>query len=760
MIARVAVSELPFSADKIYDYSIPASMTERVCVGVRVMVPFGRGNARREAMVLEISDDSTYKRLKVVESVIDNDAIISERQIALAKFMKARFYCTLYETIKAMLPSGLWLHKKEQLNALGGVEGVISTTRTREKTHKVAVLLITSEEAYEWAVRTRSDAQAEILRYLAYSGESAVEEICYYTGVKPASFKPLEKRGIIALESHEVFRRPKLSELSSVPPIDELSLQQKAAYERLVPLLHSDEAEAALLYGVTGSGKTAVYIKLIDDCLERGKGALVLVPEISLTPQLMAVFIRHFGDNIAVLHSSLSVGERYDEWRRIRSGKAKVVVGTRSAVFAPVHHLGLIVIDEEQENSYVSENAPRYNARDVAKFRCVQHKAMLLLGSATPSIESMYYAKSGRYLLAEMPERYNTRPLPDVIIADMKRELKNGNGSSISSVLYDELKRNIASGEQSILFINRRGASTVVACPECGHTFSCDACSVNLTYHIANRRLMCHYCGHSEAVPSRCPKCGGILKFIGTGTQRVEDELKEMFPGTELLRMDTDTINAANPHEALLKKFESEKIPILIGTQMITKGLNFPNVTLVGVINSDNALYAGDYRAQERTFSLITQVVGRAGRGEKTGRAIIQSFTPQNEVIMFAAEQDYVSFYERESALRRLSKAPPFSEMHCVALSCSDEQLTLLCAQEIAAYLNSVFGNVVGVRVLGPSPAPIKKVNNRYRYRVFAAAENPDSKFRALIASAIIRFSGDSRFRKVSVWGINGGEGM
>ncbi|MDR2605820.1 MAG: primosomal protein N', partial [Oscillospiraceae bacterium] len=584
---------------------------------------------------------------------------------------------------------------------------------------------------------------------------AAVAEICYYTGVKASSFKPLEKRGVIALESREVFRRPKLSELSTAV-ITELSEQQRAAYGKLAPLLECGKPEAALLYGVTGSGKTAVYIKLIDDELERGRGAIVLVPEIALTPQLMAVFMGHFGDKVAVLHSSLSVGERYDEWRRIRRGDAKVVIGTRSAVFAPVHHLGLLIIDEEQESSYVSENPPRYNARDVAKVRCVQHNAVLLLGSATPSVESMYAAKIGRYHLTEMTERYNEKPLPTVIIADMKRELKDGNGGSISSILRGELTANLAAGEQSILFINRRGAHSVVACPECGHTFSCPSCSVNLTYHTANRRLMCHYCGHSEPLPPRCPKCGGLLKFVGTGTQKVEEELGELFPGTELLRMDTDTVNAANPHEAILKKFEQGEAPILVGTQMITKGLNFPNVTLVGVINSDTALYAGDYRAQERTFALITQVIGRAGRDVKPGRAVIQSFTPQNEVIRFAAAQDYGSFYEREIDLRKLSKAPPFSELNCIAASGVDEQLTLLCSQELKEYLDAAYREFAGIRVLGPSPAPVKKVNSRYRYRVFVSSDAPDARFRAVIATAIRQFSGDKRFRGVQIFGSGG----
>jgi primosomal protein N' (replication factor Y) len=660
--------------------------------------------------------------------------------------MKARFYCTYYSAIKAMLPTGIWF--RDSADSQKRPE-----RRIKEKTVKIASLAISAEEAADYV--TRSANHRAILKFLAESGETSVEDICYFTGVTAASLNALAKRGVISLEPREVLRRPKVSEITT-PTVTELSPEQAKAYSELSPLLESGKPEAALLYGVTGSGKTSVYIKLINAALEHNRGAIVLVPEIALTPQFTALFSKHFGERVAVLHSSLSVGERYDEWRRIRAGDAVVVVGTRSAVFAPVHRLGIIIIDEEQEQTYQSDSVPRYNAQDIAKFRCVQRKAMLLLGSATPSIESMLAAKTGRYRLSVLPARYNTKPLPKVIIADMKRELKEGGGGALSQTLRTEVEKNLERGEQSILFINRRGANAIVACPECGKTFTCPDCSVNLTYHTANRRLMCHYCGYSEPLPPRCPQCNGILKFIGTGTQKVEDEFHLVFPGVSTLRMDTDTINAANPHEALLKKFSDDKIPVLIGTQMITKGLNFPNVTLVGVINPDNSLYAGYYRAQERTFALITQVVGRAGRGDKDGRAVIQTFTPQNEVIRFAAAQDYDAFYEREIHLRQLSGAPPFAELHCAAVSGMDEDLVILCAKEIRDALTDAFPAASGVRILGPTAAPVVKVSNRFRYRVFAAHKSADARFRAVFADVIRKFASDNRFRKLAVAGING----
>jgi primosomal protein N' (replication factor Y) len=722
------------------------------------MVPFGRSNIRREAIVLETRNSSDYLKLKAVEEVLDTEPVLGERQIALAKFIKARFYCTLYEAFKAMLPTGVWYRDKAEYNELGGTEKITRITRAKAKTRDFAVLNIDPGEAAEFAAYTKSEYHRDIMLFLARAGDGAIDEISYYTGAKRQSFTALAKRGYITIEPRETFRRPKVSEIigeAGVP--GELTGEQAAAYNALVPLLNSGKPEAALIYGVTGSGKTAVYIKLIADVLAAGRSAVMLVPEIALTPQMTAKFTLQFGNNIAVLHSSLSIGERYDEWRRIRSGAAKIVIGTRSAVFAPVQDPGMIIIDEEQEQTYTSETSPRYNVHDVAKFLRSQSGGLLLFGSATPALESMYAAKAGRYKLVTLRSRFNERPMPSVVIADMKQELRNGNASSISAVLRDELAANIKNGEQSILFINRRGANTIVVCPGCGKTFSCPSCSVNLTYHSANRRLMCHYCGHSQPAPNLCPDCGSRLKFLGTGTQQTEEDIHQLFPNAATIRMDADTVTAANSHEAILRRFDNGRIPILIGTQMVTKGLNFPRVTLVGVINPDNALYSCDFRAGERTFGLITQVIGRAGRGDKPGRAVIQTFTPDNQVIRLSAAQDYDRFFESEIGLRQIAGNPPFAELHRVALVSGDQQLAELCAETAKYALTERFRNTAGVRVLGPTQDTVLKVNNLYRYRIFISAKLPDARFRASVADVIKHISGDARFKRVTVFGVNGG---
>ena len=485
--------------------------------------------------------------------------------------------------------------------------------------------------------------------------------------------------------------------------------------------------------------------------LAQGRKALVLVPEIVLTPQLLRIFTSHFGEKIAVLHSSLRAGERYDEWKRARSGAAPVVIGTRSAVFAPLDDLGLIILDEEQESSYKSENVPRYHARDVAKYRCVQHNALLVLGSATPSVETMYQAGQGTFHLFRLKHRYNQKALPQVLIADMKEELRRGNDTSISSVLKQELQVNLDRGEQSILFLNRRGASRMVSCGECGSVPECPRCSVKLTYHSANGRLMCHHCGHSQPLPRACPVCGGLLNFIGVGTQRVQEELETLFPGVEVLRMDTDTVSAAHPHEQLLDHFRKDRVPILVGTQMVAKGLDFENVTLVGVIAPDLSLYVDDFRAGERTFSLLTQVVGRAGRGEKQGRAVIQTYTPDNDVIRFAARQDYGRFYETEIQLRRLRGYPPFADVVVVTASGPEEGAVLRCCVRLRQALDAGLGRRGDWNILGPAPAAVARVNNRYRYRLTLSGKN-DREARAVIAHLLRAVHQDKENRGVSVY--------
>ena len=736
-IARIAVSGVPFRLDRPYDYAIPASLAGAVRPGVRVMVPFGRANRPAEGIVLAHAEASAFDKLKPVSSVLDAEPLLDAEMLALAMWMHERFFCTVYEAVKAMLPSGLWFR--------GGKR------RVNEKYVSVASLAVPSEEAAEAAERKRRKApqQAELLRTLCAVGRASAAELREFTGASAQSLRALVSQGFVTLEDEEVFRRPEVRAAHEALP--ELNESQRSAFEGIDALTGSGRAGAALLFGVTGSGKTTIYIRLIASQLARNRGCILLVPEIALTPQMLRTFASHFGDEIAVLHSSLSAGERFDEWRRIKSGAARVVIGTRSAVFAPVSELGLIIIDEEQEDTYKSENAPRYHARDVAKYRCARHGALLLLGSATPDIESRYFAGTGRYGFFTLPGRYNEQSLPNVEIVDLKRELRRGNGGSISTRLREELQANLDAGEQSILFINRRGANKLVTCVECGYSYRCPNCSVSLTFHSFERRLKCHHCGYSRPLDERCPDCGGALKFVGAGTQKVEEELRALFPDAGVLRMDTDTVAEAGGHDKLLERFRSERIPIMVGTQMVTKGLNFENVTLVGVICADQGLYAGDYRASERTFSLITQVVGRSGRFSKPGRAVIQTYTPENETICQAARQDYESFYRSEIELRRLQALPPFTELLSVTLSGLDEAQVLDCAVRIKSRLDAAAAHSPGSRVLGPAPLAILKINNNYRYRVTLCAP-PAAGLRRFVADIVLR-AGESRlFKGVNVY--------
>ncbi len=808
LVAKVVVSSANFAIDRPYDYRIPELLREKALAGVRVIVPFSRGNRRTEGIIVALSNAKEKMRLKNIDKVLDESPVLSENQVKLALWMRDRFFCTVYDAVRAMLPAGLWFKNEYSYKAFEGIsvenalqaaeavpsgqeiikvifgsEGGVSLNelkkipevsdlenslkslvklgliselvserrRVKDKTVGTAYLEVPAEEAAALSSQRakKSPIQAEVLRLLSAIGSAPVKDICYFTGASSQTIKRLEREGLIKIEFEEAFRRPEIKDTGKIE-VGELSAEQQAAFDGIASLLDKTPS-AALLYGVTGSGKTAVYIKLIREVINRGRSAIVLVPEIALTPQLVSTFSHCFGDGVAVLHSSLGIGERYDEWKRIRSGCVNVVVGTRSAVFAPLDNIGLIILDEEQEYTYKSENNPRYHARDVAKYRCVQSGALLLLGSATPSIDTMYNAKTGRYSLFTLNSRFNTQALPEVLIVDMKRELRQGNGSTISSVLKTEIDENLEKGEQTILFINRRGASSFMACPECGFTYGCPNCSVSLTYHSANKRLMCHYCGHSEPARESCPECGGIMKYFGAGTQKVEEELHEIFPGVKILRMDTDTVSASATHDSLLGRFAKERIPILIGTQMVAKGLNFSNVTLVGVISADQSLYTGDYRAEERTFSLITQVVGRSGRGDKKGRAVIQTFTPQNEVIRLASKQDYSAFYEREIAVRRILGTPPIAEFFAITVSGLDESAVLRCCIEIKRVLCDAIGDNRSGRILGPAPAAVLRISQRYRYRLLLSAENTKA-VRTLIANIVIRYLQDSRFRGLSIF--------
>ena len=656
-VARIAVSAATYHIDKPYDYLIPSGFFEQAVPGMRVLVPFGIGNKKSEGIILSREISSEYKKLKSIVSLIDEEPVLSEDNIKLALWMSDRFFCTVYDALRAMLPAKMSSARK--------------------------------------------------------------------TKTKPLSLSNKENM--------------------------QLNEEQSKVFSSLLTLLKSGSPEAALLYGVTGSGKTLVYIKLIESALSLGKTAIVLVPEIALTPQTVSIFSAHFGDSVAVLHSALGTGERFDEWKRVREGTVRVVVGTRSAVFAPLKNLGLIVIDEEQEHTYKSESSPRYHAREIAKYRVTRSSGLLLLASATPSIESMYAAKTGKYKLFSLRNRYNERDLPPVLIVDMKKELKAGNSGTISSTLQQELEKNLDSNEQSILFINRRGASTLVACGECGFTYKCRHCSVSMTYHNSNRRLLCHYCGFSMPTPDNCPECSGKLNFIGAGTQKIELELLDIFPDVRIIRMDADTTTRKNSHDKLLSGFRRHEADILLGTQMVTKGLDFENVTLVGVLSADSSLYMSDYRAGEKTFSLITQVVGRSGRGEKPGRAVIQTFTPEHKVISLASKQDYEGFYESEILLRRALGSPPVRDLIALTATGTDENKVITSCKKIENALKNYFRGDSKIRLLGPAPANVSKVSNKYRYRLLVNCEN-SKKVRDTIAHVIREFARDKMSRGVTVF--------
>ena len=736
--------------------------------------------------------------------------MLDQKGLQLALWMRERYFCTVYDCVKAMLPAGLYFALRDRVSLKPGLDteqakecckgirggtillellenwggsgdmeqirgafgtkdpnpavrglieqglAVLETSTQRgvgDKSEKIAVLAVPAEEAMAMVEPKRKTAplRYSVTQMLCTLGAAGAKELCYFTGASMQTLKSLEKSGILTLEKQEVFRRPSVADVPpALPPV--LNAEQQAAFDGLGALLEENSPNAALLYGVTGSGKTSVYIRLIQKALDMGKSALILVPEIVLTPQLLRIFTAQFGKQIAVLHSSLRSGERYDEWKRARNGDARVVIGTRSAVFAPMRDLGLIILDEEQEPSYKSENTPRYHARDVAKYRCVQYNALLVLGSATPSVETMYQGKTGAIGLFALRERYNRKALPKVIITDMKEELRQGNTESLSSTLKRELEANLDRGEQSILFLNRRGANRMVSCGECGHVPECPSCSVSLTYHSANRRLMCHYCGHSHPLPGSCPKCGGLLNFIGTGTQKVQEELQELFPWVETMRMDTDTVSAAHPHEELLEKFRKKNIPILVGTQMVAKGLDFENVTLVGVVAPDLSLYVDDFRAAERTFSLLTQVIGRAGRGEKQGRAIIQTYTPEHDVIRCAAVQDYDAFYETEIEMRRLRRQPPFSDVIRITASGKSEGEILRVCSKIRKGMELALEKMEGNwQLLGPAPGSIARINNRYRYHLTLMGP-VNREIRCLVSGMLCAAHSDKENNGVSVY--------
>ena len=807
-MVKVAVSAAPYSIDKPYSYLVPESLAAAAVPGVRVMVPFGRGNKESEGLILARVQEPKLPGSKALRQILDSEPVLDKAGIDLALWMRGRYFCTVFEAVKTILPAGLWYGLREiwslamepeaarsaavgipgawqvldllekqggkadirvLRDALGdGAEKPLKAMKKAEilacetgakrkiadKSHRMVELAVNTEDAYALTEPKRRSAPAryEVVNFLATAGRTPAAEVSYYTGASARTLKTMEKAGLIAFSEEEELRVPSLDDVEPGPEIV-LNEEQQRAFEEILGRVQAEKPSVTLLHGVTGSGKTQVYLRLVQETLALGKTAMVLVPEIVLTPQMMRKFSSYFGSRVAMLHSSLKMTERYDQWKRIRRGEVDVVLGTRSALFAPLKNLGLIIMDEEQEGSYQSENVPRYDAREVAKYLCVREKAALVFGSATPTVETAWAAEQGSYQKALLRRRYNENALPEVLIADLRQEILNGNPSLISTPLRQELEKNLAAGEQSILFLNRRGSSRMLLCGECGYVPQCPRCSTAMTYHSANGRLMCHYCGHSEPAADTCPECGGWMKHVGAGTQKVEEELRELFPEAGILRMDADT--TAGGHEEILQTFERERVPILLGTQMVAKGLDFENVTLVGVLSADISLYVDNYRAAERTFSLLTQVVGRAGRGGKTGRAVIQTYTPGNDVIRCAARQDYDAFYESEIRMRRLRRYPPFADLFTVTVSGTEEGRVLRAAVSVRETLRQLCRRpelAAGEpEVLGPAPAPVVKVNNRFRYRCTLVGKN-DKATREMLAWLQKDFAKDSANRGMNLF--------
>lgn len=808
-VAMVAVDGTAYHFDKPYSYAIPDDMLGSVMPGVRVVVPFGAGNRHHRGIVLDVIDGSDVP-CKPLAALIDKIPLISREMLDLAVWIKERTFCTLYEALRLMLPAGLNLHitkiykldheptdaefamlsSEEQcmvqyvkkartpVNAESIAKAVGLDSKTPlpdllvrrgifvceegifdhapESSEKMLRLSVSQNEAEEMltAQGILTKKQKSVLKTVLDAGTATLKEIMYFSGVTQSVITALIKKGILEQYEKRIYRMSYRNITRGTMPRELLSEDQQRAYETILSEYRRGQACASLLFGVTGSGKTQVFMKLIDDVRNDKKTVIMLVPEISLTPQVVAKFYSRFGKDVAVLHSGLSLGERLDEWQRIKDGGAGIVIGTRSAIFAPVSNLGLIIIDEEQESTYKSESSPRYHARDAARFRCARSNAMLLLASATPSVESFFAAETGRYKLIRLDKRYGDAKLPDIIMVDMKNEIAVGNDGPISRRLCAELEKNLQDGKQSILLINRRGYNTFVSCAACGHVITCPNCSIALTYHSANKRLMCHYCGYSVKAGTKCPECNEkFLRYSGTGTQKAQHVVEELFPNAKILRMDTDTTSERYSHEKMFEKFRKGEYDILIGTQMVAKGLNFPNVTLVGVLSADQSLYADDFRAAERTFSLLTQVTGRAGRSKDPGRAVIQTQTPDNEVLRLVAKQDYEAFYKAETALRRELLYPPFCDICEVGFSGISENAVANAAEDFFARLRkTVFSDgQMPIRVMKPSPAGVAKMAGRFRYRIIIKCRNSRN-FRAMLASLLESCGKNPLYKKVLVF--------
>ena len=737
----VAVSNATFHFDKLYTYAVMPDQQDTVRLGSMVLVPFGRGSRARMGVVLACDAEPESAKLKFLFDVAPASACLTPELLRLVHFLKERTFCTYYEAVKAVIPYGA---QYKPTVAEDGVTPVLQKQLVRH-----------TENAYKLVgtlpPKPRPTAKQLAAVALLAGGErtlSALEE----KGISRAVLDNLCAKGV--LECSKVNKAIDL--YSSIPLKNEpilLTEEQQAAYDALLPGLEDAAPHSALLYGVTGSGKTLVFLKLIEHCLQMGRRALVLVPEISLTPQMILRLKSQFGKRVAVQHSALNHTERLLQWQMIQDGGADIVVGTRSAIFSPLENIGLVIIDEEQEHTYRSESAPRYSAHEVARQRTAENGALLLLASATPSTESYYAAQHGRTQLVRLTKRYGGNPLPKVQIVDMRAELASGNPREISLAMEDAIRHNLEAGKQTILLLNRRGYQTVAQCEDCREVLKCQKCSVPMVYHKSAHKLLCHYCGSQlDPPPARCPACGGKLQYRGFGTQKAEEELAKLFPEARILRMDQDTTAAKDAHEKLLAKFARHEYDIMVGTQMVAKGLDFEDVTLVGVLGIDSLLFAQGFRAYETVFSLVTQVVGRSGRAKDPGFAIIQTTDPDNPVLNLAAAQDYDAFFEQEIAYRKLGLYPPFCGLCVVGFAGPKESEVARASARFAALLGRQAAKQpdLPLRVLGPTPGSIEKINDSYRYKLTVKCRN-DRRFRDLIRETLTLYEQEKLPGKATV---------
>ena len=726
MVAEVIIDTSVKSLNKTFDYEIPTDLSDKVIVGSRVFVPFGNQKNLEEGIVVKIKEMSEYK-VKEIKG-LQKEQIKSE-YISLAKWMSYRYFCNIAECLKLMLPPGRTAKD--------------ITKRVNEKTVNCFELNKSEDEIREALDNNliKSEKQKNVLEYLLNNGKSTMSDIQLFNDASLAVVNSLVKKGFVRKEIEKVSRNPFVHKIG-VKSVDlELTNEQQLAYNSI------KNSGEYLLYGITGSGKTEIYLQLIQKMIKQGKSSIMLVPEISLTPQTIDRFIARFGEEeIAVLHSKLSTGERFDEWNKIKDGKAKIIIGARSAIFAPAQNLGLIVIDEEHDESYQSEASPRYDSIEVAEYLCNKFNIPLVLGSATPSMREFYKAKMGKINLLTLSQRANNSTLPKVEIVDLRDELANGNKTMISYKLQEEIKKNIETKKQTILYFNRRGFSSFLMCQDCGHTFKCDRCDITLTYHKVENKLKCHYCGEEYQIPRECPQCGSKnIKYIGAGTQKLEEQIKEMFPMASTIRMDIDTVSKKNSHEIILDKFRQENINILIGTQMVVKGHHFPNVTLVGAIFADTSLNIGDFRANERTFQTLTQVAGRAGRGNDEGRVIIQTFNPENYAIQYSKTQNYDLFYSTEIGIRKQLKYPPFCDIIAIALTGNNEKNLVTFSKNIHMYLRDrVIKEKFGVLLYSPVQCPIYKIKDKYRMRILIKCLY-DDRMHKLLNDMLEKFEKESK---------------